>query len=122
MVNKELHFTHPQYARMTRAMLVVHEVYGLTGNYRTLAEELNLLYETGFEVRAVDQIALSNYVKTARMWHDNMGTHRTDLINAAGSEFYKHFRAYLKIVAQLFKGPAMSLDFVAARKLPADTV
>ena len=117
LVNKELHFTHPSYARMSRAMLVVHEIYGLTGNYRPLSEELGMLNDTGFEVRTVDQIDLANYIKTAACWHDNMAAHKEQLVAAVGQEFYNHFRAYLKIVGQLFRGPAMSLDIVAARKM-----
>lgn len=119
MVNKELHFTHPTYSRMSRAMLVVHEIYGLTGNYRTLGEELNLNYESGFEVRHIHQIDLANYLRTATAWHDNMYANKDQLIAAAGKDFYRHFRSYLKIIHGLFKGPAMTLDIVASRKLTA---
>jgi cyclopropane-fatty-acyl-phospholipid synthase len=117
MVNKELHFSHPIYSRMSRAMLVVHEIYGLTGNYRPLGEELTLTNQAGFEVRNVRNIDISNYLATATHWHDNMHANQKQLVEAAGIEFYKHFRKYLKIIHGLFKGPAVTLDIVASRKL-----
>ncbi|HEX2915640.1 MAG TPA: class I SAM-dependent methyltransferase, partial [Chloroflexia bacterium] len=117
MVNKELHFTHPKYSEMSRAMLVVHEIYGLTGNYRTLSEELGMVNEANFEVRRVQPIDLSNYLRTVKSWSTNMYDNREALIAAAGQDFYRHFRTYLKIVHQLFLGPAMTLDIVASRKL-----
>src|SRR5207249_3423029 len=56
MVHKELHLTHPRWARMDRATAFVNEIFGVTGNYRTLAEELALANAAGFEVIEVYQI------------------------------------------------------------------
>ena len=40
MVNKEVHFTHRDFMLPTRTMIYVSEVFGETGNYILLAEEL----------------------------------------------------------------------------------
>ena len=49
-----------RHSEMTRAMSFINEIFGSTGNYRTLAEELTA-NEAGFDVTAIRQMPLLEY-------------------------------------------------------------
>lgn len=117
MVNKELHFTHSRYSRLTRSLVAINEIYGLTANYRTLAQELALLDEADFEVQGVHPIARSHYGKTADRWLENMHTHRDELRELVGPEYYHEFRRYLKLARHAVVSHRGTLDVVVARRL-----
>jgi cyclopropane-fatty-acyl-phospholipid synthase len=119
MVNKELHFTHTSYARLTRATYLIQEIYGFTGNYRTLSEELRLLYDAGFEAAHVESIPHRNYALTMKHWLANMHAHRDELIELVGREFYLKFRKYLKVADMWVTSRTCSTDVIVAHKLPA---
>ncbi len=121
MVNKELHFTHPDYARLTRATYLIQEIYGFTGNYRTLAEELGLVYKAGFEVRHIHGIPQVNYGKTFKYWLSNMHENRQELIDLVGHDFYIKFRKYLKVAEIWVTSRTITIDMVVSQKLPAQS-
>ena len=116
-VNKELHFTNSRFKEISRMGVFVNEIYGLTGNYRTLGEELTLLDQHGFALDTIHQIPIEHYIKTADRWLSNMHRHREELRALVGPEYYRQFRTYLKIVPQLMRSRTMTLDVVASRKL-----
>ena len=116
-VNKELHFTSSRHKQLSRGDVFLNEIYGLTGNYRTLAEELTLLDETGFELQTVHQIPREHYQKTAERWQANMYQHKQRVQELVGAEYYRQFRTYLKLVGKLTRGHQMSLDVVVSSKL-----
>jgi len=116
MLNKELHFAHERYAAVTRAMAFVNDIYGSTGNYRTLADELRLANEAGFEVQVVHQIAREHYQRTLDRWLSNMHAHRERLVQLVGADHYRRFRTYLKVVRGVLGGETMTLDVVGSRK------
>src|SRR5262245_56360593 len=118
MVNKELHFTHPSYARLTRATYLIQQIYGYTGNYRTLAEELGRLHDAGFEASHIDSIPHRHYAMTMKHWLTNMHEHRAELVGLVGRPFYLQFRRYLKVAALWVTSRASSTDVVVAHKLP----
>ncbi len=120
MVNKELHFTHGRYAKMTRGLSLINEIYGSTGNYRPLAEELALSNNAGFEVQTIHQMGLPQYQKTMAHWISNMGQNRAELEALVGAEYFKRFLTYLKICHRIFAGRTMTLDYVVSRKAPED--
>src|SRR5262249_29680100 len=98
MLNKELHNVHPAYDVVNRATDKTNEIYGCTGNYRTLGEELNLAYDAGFEVQTVFQFPIEHYQKTSKSWIDNMEQNRQRLEELVGPQYYRQFLIYLKIV------------------------
>lgn len=116
MVNRELHYTHPRYSTMTRGLFLINEIYGLTGNYRSLAEELRLTNEAGFEVQTIHQPPLWHYRKTMARWEENMLRHKAELEGMVGPEYFRRFRAYLKICQRIFGGNKMTLDVVVSHK------
>jgi len=116
MVNKELHYTHPRYSEMTRGLSLINEIYGSTGNYRPLAEELKLANDAGFEVQRIDQIPLVHYRQTMEDWVSNMWNARAQLEEMVGREYFRRFRAYLKMCLQIFRGKTMTLDIIVSRK------
>jgi cyclopropane-fatty-acyl-phospholipid synthase len=117
MVHKELHFTHKMYSRMTRAMDFVNQLFAATGNYRTLAEELALVNDAGFEVQQAYPIPLSHYSQTQARWMANMKTHRRALEAVVGAETYHRYRTYMNMIYLIHKGTTMSLDVVVSRKI-----
>jgi cyclopropane-fatty-acyl-phospholipid synthase len=116
MLNKELHFTSTRWMEITPAMVFVNEIYGETGNYRTLYEELSLVDRAGFTLESLHQISMDNYVRTAARWLENMQTHRGELERLVGAAYYKRFRTYLRIGRRIFAGPSMTLDVITSVK------
>jgi cyclopropane-fatty-acyl-phospholipid synthase len=116
MLNKELHFTSTRWMEITPAMVFVNEIYGETGNYRTLHEELALVDRAGLTLEKVHQIGMYNYVRTAERWLQNMQTHRDELERIVGALYYKRFRTYLRIGRRIFAGPSMTLDVITSVK------
>lgn len=118
MLHKECHFTSSNYNRqLTRANVFHHEIFGLTGSYRTLADELTLIDQNNFEVRTIHQIDLEHYRRTADRWLSNMHEHKEQLQALVGEEYYRQFRAYLKIVRRTFSGTKMTLDAIVSHKI-----
>jgi cyclopropane-fatty-acyl-phospholipid synthase len=116
MLNKELHFAHARYSEMTRAMSFIHEIYGATGNYRTLADELTLAGEAGFDVTAIRQMRLLEYQKTIDSWMANMKASRARLEELVGRDTFRRFLTYLQLCHHIHGGTRMTLDLVLCRK------
>ena len=117
LVNKEGHFTRKEYlTTLSRGEAFVNEIYGLTGNYRTVWEEMQLLDQAGFEVSDYFQIDRAHYRKTFDHWLSNMFKHREHMIEVASQEAYRNFRIYLKLVRAGFNTPVPTVDIIAGRK------
>lgn len=117
MLNKEGHFTRKKYlTKLDRGEVFVNEIYGFTGNYRTLYEELALMDEAGFELVCHEQIDREHYRKTFDHWLTNMYQNREVMINASGKDAYQRFRAYVKLVRAGFNTTVPTVDFIAGRK------
>ncbi len=80
---------------MGPATLFVNEIYGTTGNYRTLAEELTLADEAGFEVEMVTQIPNEQYQKTMTRWLANMERHRAELQDLDGPAYFRRLAPHV---------------------------
>ena len=118
MVNKELHLTHPAYSEMTRAMSYINEIFGATGNYRTLAEELTIANDAGYEVRTIYQVPTWHYQKTVDRWEANLLEHRRELEELVGRAYFRRFRTYLKLCYFIHGTTRMTMDIVVCHKLP----
>jgi cyclopropane-fatty-acyl-phospholipid synthase len=116
MLNKELHLVHARHAEMTRAMSFINEIFGSTGNYRTLAEELTLVGEAGFDLEAIHQMPLREYQKTVDSWLTNMKAQRARLEELVGRETLRRFQTYLQLCHHIHGGTRMTLDLVVGRK------
>lgn len=118
MVNKEGHFTRKEYlTALSRGEVFVNEIYGFTGNYRTVWEELQMVDEAGFELVWHHQIDRAHYRKTFDRWLSNMFENREVMIQASGEEMYKNFRKYVKLVRAGFNTPRPTVDIIASRKV-----
>ena len=113
MVNKELHLKHPRYALLERGGQLISEIYGDSGNYRTLAEELALASAAGFDVERVHHIERAHYDATLDRWLRNMHAGRERLISLVGEAHYRAFRTYLKLGHRIQRN--MTLDVVVCR-------
>jgi cyclopropane-fatty-acyl-phospholipid synthase len=116
MVNKELHLSHPRHAILERGGEFVSEIYGDTGNYRTLADELQLGYDAGFEM-SVHHIPKEQYEITIDHWLANMYSNQERIKELVGEEHYRNFRIYLKLARRIQRN--MTLDYVVGRKRAA---
>jgi cyclopropane-fatty-acyl-phospholipid synthase len=116
MLNKEVHYAHRRYAELTRAMVFVNEIYGFTGNYRTLADELTLVGEAGFDVRRVESLSTAHYVRTVDQWSANLKNNRARLEGIVGREMFRRFQVYLALGHHSLKGSRVTLDVVVAQK------
>jgi cyclopropane-fatty-acyl-phospholipid synthase len=116
MLNKELHLAHPRYSEMTRAMSFINEIFGGTGNYRTLAEELGLINDAGFDVRTIHQLSCLEYQKTVDHWIDNMKAQRARLEELVGAQTFRRFHKYLQLCHHIHGGTRMTLDLVVCHK------
>lgn len=116
MVNKELHFTHARYAAMTRGLSLINELYGSTGNYRTVGEELTLANNAGFDVTRIEQIPLVEYRRTMESWVSHMWNERARLEAMVGRDYFRKFRAYLKMCLHIFHTETMTLDILVSTK------
>ena len=116
MVNKELHLSHPRHAILERGGEFVSQIYGDTGNYRTLAEELQLGYDAGFEM-SVHHIPKWHYEVTIDHWLANQYANRERIKEVSSEEDYRNFRIYLKLARRIQRN--MTLDYVVGRKRPA---
>ena len=114
MVNKELHLKHPRFARLERGGELISEIYGDTGNYRTLGDELQLANDAGFDVSRVHHIETRHYEATLDRWMHNMHTNRDRLVALVGADHYRAFRTYLKLARRVQRN--MTLDIAVCRK------
>jgi cyclopropane-fatty-acyl-phospholipid synthase len=117
MLNKELHNVHPDYGKINRTTAHINEIYGQTGNYRSLGEELTLANNAGFEVQSIVQFPREQYLKTTGSWIANMDQHKSALVELVGADYYKQFLVYLKIVYRIFTGEKLTIDTILTRKM-----
>jgi cyclopropane-fatty-acyl-phospholipid synthase len=119
-VHKELHYTHHRHSIFGRTGEHVYKNFGESGRYRILADELQNLNDSGFELVHIDTIPMEHYRKTMDYWLNNLHTHRDELKQIAGDEAYSTFRKYLKIMRAVFNTKAMTLDVVVSEKIDPD--
>jgi cyclopropane-fatty-acyl-phospholipid synthase len=114
MINKELHLKHPRHAKLDRGGEFVSQIYGDTGNYRTLAEETRLANEAGFDIERVHHIERRHYETTIDHWLSNMHKHADQLKEMVGDQHYRDFRVYLRLARHIQRN--VTLDVVVCRR------
>jgi cyclopropane-fatty-acyl-phospholipid synthase len=122
MVHKELHFTHAAHTIFGRTGANVNKIFGFTGNYRLLAEELMMVNNAGFELTHVHQIDMTDYRQTMDYWLANLFENREAIKALVGEQVYTDFRKYIKICRWAFGTTACSLDVIASTKIDADAI
>lgn len=126
MVNKELHFGHPAYGSTELpGARFMNGLYGGTGNYRALADELAMVHRAGFAVEEVLQLDVTrHYAATAAAWRANLRRHRVELEALVGREVYRDYLVYVSLVQSMFSPEVphrqLDLHLVKSRKLPAE--
>ena len=116
MLIRDLHFTHPRYAEMSRAMVFISELFGDTANYRTLAQELELANRAGFDVAALRQIDMSHYLRTLDAWQRNLHEHRNRLEAVVGVEDVRRFETYLRLSKRALRSGTMTVEATVFEK------
>jgi cyclopropane-fatty-acyl-phospholipid synthase len=120
MVNKELHFGHPRFGLgLSRASTFINALFGGTGNYRSLGDELQMANAAGFAVDEVWQVPTVEYVHTLASWRANLFGARAELVELVGIDVFTNFTKYLMLLELMVRGRRrqMELHFVKCRKL-----
>lgn len=117
MVHKDLHYTHRRHSIMGRTGEHAHAVFGFTGSYRILGEELEFLNDAGFDLVHHHQIPIEQYARTIKYWLHNMFENREAMKALVGQQVYEDFRKYLKVYSWTFPTGAFTLDVVTSKKI-----
>jgi cyclopropane fatty-acyl-phospholipid synthase-like methyltransferase len=118
MVHKELHLTHSSYSELGRMSEYVNEIYSYTGNYIPLFRELELLDQSGFQLKNITEIPMEHYRKTLDLWLKSMFDSRERMKSLEGVEAYERFRIYLKSMRYLFTHTDIfGLQVVTSRRM-----
>jgi cyclopropane fatty-acyl-phospholipid synthase-like methyltransferase len=123
LVNKELHYAHPGLGHhLGPGARLISALYGGTGNYRALGEELGLAYQARFAVESVVEMAPLDYHLTAEAWRRNLKRHQAELSSLIGPERFREYVLYVTMVAAahapITRHREQRLHFVQCRKLP----
>lgn len=119
LVTKEMHFTSHAAAGASRGSLLISDIFGDTGNYRLLHEELAMLDDAGYELMELRQLSMENYRKTVDCWVSNLEADVERLRTLVDPAFLRQFRTYLRVIRRTMALANMwTLDIVVARPLP----
>ncbi len=117
MVNKEVHFNRKaDLQNLTRGDAFVNQIYGFTGNYHTLYEELEMLDQANFYMYHHFQLSRDDYPKTLSRWIDNMFMNQEQMIAVTDQKTWQDFRKYLRLARMMFFQPGSSVDIIAAKR------
>jgi cyclopropane-fatty-acyl-phospholipid synthase len=114
MLNKEAHFAHERFFRPTAAGAVVSDIFGESGSYGLLGDELSAADSAGFAVERVVSIPIENYSKTLEAWQANLRRSRRRLERLVGADQYRRYMRYLRVGRRITSGPWMTVDIVVA--------
>jgi cyclopropane-fatty-acyl-phospholipid synthase len=119
MVNKELHFTHSSHEDWSDSLSQhINKVYAFTGNYRTLAQELQLLDDNNFRLSNLYEMDINHYRTTIdKAWLPNIAENKDRLLELTSEKYIHDFRKYLKASVFAFRKGAFGLHIVASHKM-----
>lgn len=119
MVHKELHLTHSEYGNLEdRLSHYINKVFGYTGNYRVLHEELSLADKNNFSLNSLYEIPIEIYKKVIdSYWLKNMHKNKKRLIELTGKEHYQDIRIYLKGILFAFNEDVYGIHIVGYSKI-----
>ncbi len=116
MLNKEVHCPHPMInLQSTSIGHAVNAIFGNTGYYRTLAEELQFAMDAGFAIDRVIEFDKKDYPMTLSSWENNIVQARQSVESLIGKEKYLEYRRYLRM-ARFPMLASMQLHVVTCRK------
>jgi cyclopropane-fatty-acyl-phospholipid synthase len=116
MVVRDLHFTHPRHAEMSRAMVFINELFGDTANYRTLADELVAASRAGFDLVGLRQIDIAHYLRTLDAWHRNLREHEPLLSRVTSGGDVRRFEMYLRLSKRALRSGTMTVEVATFEK------
>lgn len=116
-LNKEMHYSHERYTTMNRAMEHINGVFGFTGNYRLLHNELTMLHDNGFELDKIRQISIGHYGRTIDGWVSRFFENQKRLEELSGPDFAKAFRKYMKLCRIGFNTNTLAMHLLVGKKI-----
>ena len=105
VVNKELHLTQERFKDWSDGLGVhVNKVYGFTGNYRLLEEEIDFGLSNGFYLKNIVPVAMKHYQETVgNHWIKNLKWHESELKRLTSEEHFNDFYKYLRCTMVSFR-------------------
>lgn len=118
VVNKELHLTHGKFKDWSDPLGVhVNKVYGFTGNYRLLQEEIDCAQQGGFSLREKVDIPMEHYHHTVQHhWIKNLIDNRDILIDMTSEQHVRDFYKYLRCTLVSFKRNVFEQNILSFQK------
>lgn len=123
VVNKELHLTHEKFKDWSDPLGVhVNKVYGFTGNYRLLNEEVACAREGGFSLREKVDIPIANYSHTVQHhWIKNLLDNRDILTEMTSEQHVRDFYKYLRCTLVSFRRNVFEQNILSFQKVGDET-
>ena len=118
VVNKELHLTEKRFADWSDPLGVhVNKVYGFTGNYRLLEDEVACAKSAGFEFVDRLDIDMKHYTHTVqKYWLHNLKLNRERLIKLTSEKHFNDFHKYLRCTLVSFRKNVFNQHILAFKK------
>lgn len=123
VVNKELHLTHEKFKDWSDPLGIhVNKVYGFTGNYRLLNEEVACAHVGGFSLRERVDIPMANYSHTVQHhWIKNLLDNRDLLTEMTSEEHVRDFYKYLRCTLVSFRRNVFEQNILAFQRVGNET-
>jgi cyclopropane-fatty-acyl-phospholipid synthase len=105
VVNKELHLSEERFKNWSDGLgRHVNQLFGFTGNYRLLDEEINAGIHAGFLLENIHTIDMAHYQKTvSQHWIKNLKQNRSTLERLTSKQHVDNFYKYLRCVMLSFR-------------------
>ena len=118
MVNKELHFNHSKHKHAHDGLSQhINKVFGYTGNYIALQDELSTLDECKFSLQEIRDIPIDQYKKTiTEHWLKHINQHKDELAAMTSRKHVMDIKIYLRGICYIFAADVFGMHIVAAKK------
>ncbi len=116
VVNKELHFTHSKYTHAKDNLSQrLNAMYGFTGNYRTLCEELSFIDSAELHLESISEIPIHDYWVTVNdYWLASIEKNKQYLEHLSSPKHVRDFKLYLRGYLILFKKGIFKMHVLSA--------
>ncbi|BCE01299.1 SAM-dependent methyltransferase [Marinicellulosiphila megalodicopiae] len=117
LVNKELHFKHSIHKHsMDNLSAHINRMYGYSGNYRTLLDELSMIDHAGFQLEKIIDIPIEDYrYAIENHWIKNINRNKKHLEELTSKRHVYDIKLYLKGINKIFLADVFGLHIVAVK-------
>lgn len=119
VVNKELHLTQERFRDWSDGLgQHVNKVYGFTGNYRMVHEEIDCAQQAGFQLLENFHVPMHHYTHTVQQhWIRNLLDYRDILVKMTSEKHVRDFYKYLRCTLVSFRSGVFEQNILSFRKV-----